>query len=74
METSLVLAVAPDRVGTAASGFVPSPVGDNLLYAPDLGESGVIGDPHAASAASGAVFLEACGLALARMLERDGAA
>lgn len=74
MEASLVLAAAPDRVGPAAAGFVPSPAGDSLLYAPDLGESGVIGDPHAASAASGAAFLEACGVALARLLDEDGAA
>ena len=74
LETSLVLAAAPDRVGAAAAGFVPSPAGDSLLYGPDLGESGVIGDPHAASAASGAAFLEACSVALARLLEGDGAA
>jgi hypothetical protein len=61
-------------VGTAAAGFVPGMAGDALLYAPDLGASGVIGNPHAASATSGAAFLEACSVALAGLLEGDGAA
>ena len=74
LETSLVLAAAPDRVGTPAPDFVPCTPGERLLYAPDLGESGVIGDPHAASAESGAAFLEACSLALARLLDDGGAA
>ena len=73
VETSLVLAAAPDRVGLPAPGFVPCTPGDALLYGPDLGEDGVIGDPHAASAANGAVFLETCSLALARLLDDSGA-
>jgi len=71
LETSLVLAVAPSRVGEPAPTFERCELGNALLYAPDLGESGVIGDPHAASAASGTAFLEACGLGLARFVDQS---
>jgi creatinine amidohydrolase len=72
LETSLVLASEPDLVGEPALEFEPCLPGDMLLYGPDLGASGVIGDPHAASAESGAAFLEACSVALARLLAGTG--
>lgn len=72
LETSLVLALEPHLVGEPAAEFETPRAGDALLYAPELGASGVIGDPHAASAASGAAFLEACSTALAGLLDEIG--
>jgi creatinine amidohydrolase len=68
-ETSVMLALAPELVGEPAAGFeLPA---DRDLFVVDLGESGVIGDPHAASAAAGAELLDLASAALAaRLLPR----
>lgn len=72
LETSLVLALDAGLVREPAPAFERAVPGDALLYGPELGESGVIGDPHAASPASGAAFLEACSVALAELLDEIG--
>lgn len=67
-ETSLILQLAPELVGRPSSAFEPVLPGDPLL-APRLGESGVLGDPSAASAEGGRRFLDDVVGALARRID-----
>jgi creatinine amidohydrolase len=68
-ETSMMLALDRRLVGEPATGFEPCPPSDPL-YAPELGDTGVIGNPASASERAGANFLESTGQALAAYLER----
>jgi creatinine amidohydrolase len=68
-ETSMVLALQPELVGEAAADFEPCSPGDPL-HAPELGASGVIGNPATASEQAGATYLQAAGRALATYLEQ----
>jgi len=52
LETSLSLAAHHELVGEPAAAFEPVPAGAALLV-PDMGASGVLGDPHAADAQAG---------------------
>jgi creatinine amidohydrolase len=56
-ETGMMLAAFGGLVGEPGSGFEPP--ADAELLLPELGESGVIGDPRAARAEAGAAFLDA---------------
>lgn len=56
-ETSAMLAVAPALVGTASLAYEPITRANDPFLLPDMGESGVLGDPSAASAAAGEQFL-----------------
>ena len=56
-ETGMMLDAFPQLVGRPGAGFERP--ADSELLAPDLGVSGVIGDPGAASAEAGAEFLQA---------------
>ncbi len=67
-ETGMMLEAFPQLVGTPGSTF-ETPA-DAELLAPELGSSGVIGDPTAASATAGAAFLEAAATALLLHLDR----
>lgn len=67
VETSMLLALDPGLVGEPAPDFEPCPPNDPL-YAPELGDTGVIGDPRSASERAGARFLESAGEALAAYL------
>jgi creatinine amidohydrolase len=87
METSLLLSTHPDLVDTdrleeAAAGAAPRwgewAAGTNLAYdTAEFSESGVVGDPTAATVEAGETLVEAAadGLAelLAAVVERDGA-
>lgn len=68
-ETSAMLAVAPDLVGTASSAFEPITRANDPFLLPDMGASGVLGDPAAASAAAGERFVESASDALAELLD-----
>jgi hypothetical protein len=61
-----VRAVAPELAGEPPSAFEPAPAADALLQ-PDLGASGVIGDPRAADAAVGTAFIGEAASALAAL-------
>ena len=69
LETSLSLAIHEQLVGAPSGAFEPIAAGEHALLVPDMGESGVLGDPSAATAESGAAFLETVTVALARILE-----
>jgi creatinine amidohydrolase len=68
METSLMLAVAPELV-RAPTAFEPVDPANTALLAVELGPSGVIGDPTAASAELGRALLDAAADALARLVD-----
>ena len=51
------------------AAFEPIAVDEHALLVPDMGESGVLGDPSAATTAAGEEFLEAVTAALARIVE-----
>ncbi len=68
-ETSAMLAVAPALVEAAGAPFEPIRRENDPFLLPDMGASGVLGDPSAASVASGERFIgEAC-RALAALLD-----
>ena len=67
VETSMMRSVYPEVVGAPSAVFERPKDADLLL--PDLGVSGVIGDPTSASANSGAAFLDAVIDAFAARLE-----
>lgn len=69
METSLMLAVRPDLVGTPGPDFQRVDPANTALLRVVMDASGVIGDPHTADAERGAVLLEAAGAAVARLVE-----
>jgi creatinine amidohydrolase len=68
-ETSAMLAVAPELVGTASSAFEPITRANDPFLLPDMGASGVLGDPAAASSAAGEQFVGAACRALASLLD-----
>ena len=68
-ETSAMLAIAPDLVRDAARSFEPIQREDDPLLLPDMGASGVLGDPSAATAAAGERFLDEACRALAELLD-----
>jgi creatinine amidohydrolase len=69
-ETSAMLSVAPALVGdAAAAAFEPIARENDPFLLPDMGASGVLGDPAAASAAAGEQFLGAVCSALAGLLD-----
>jgi creatinine amidohydrolase len=70
LETSLSLVLHDELVGGPMAAFEPIAVGEHALLVPDMGESGVLGDPSAATAEAGAEFLEEVTVALAGLLER----
>jgi creatinine amidohydrolase len=69
LETSLSLALHPRLVGTPLERFEPIPAGDRMLLAPDMGVSGVLGDPSAGTRKAGEAFLDALAGGLADVLE-----
>ena len=68
-ETSAVLAVAPELVRTAAPAFEPITRMNDPFLLPDMGASGVLGDPGAASAAAGERFVATASRAFAEILD-----
>jgi creatinine amidohydrolase len=66
-ETSLVQALAPELAGEPGGEFEQPVAGDPLLV-PDMGASGVIGDPRTADADAGGAYLDAVSAALAAAL------
>jgi creatinine amidohydrolase len=68
-ETSALLSVAPELVGTPSRAFEPITRANDPFLLPDMGASGVLGDPAAASATAGADFLEIACRALAELLD-----
>jgi len=69
-ETSAMLAVLPALVGeTSGQGFEPIEHENDAFRLPDMGASGVLGDPSAADAAAGERFLAEAVTALAHLLD-----
>jgi len=68
-ETSAMLAVAPGLVGAGPSAFEPITRANDPFLLPDMGASGVLGDPSAASADAGERFLAAVCHGLAELLD-----
>ena len=68
-ETSAMLAVAPELVGTASPAFEPIHRANDPFLLPDMGASGVLGDPAAAHAAAGEQFVGTASRALAELLD-----
>lgn len=60
METSIMLALHPELVGEPSQSFEPISDPDDPLFAPDLGLSGVLGNPLAADQELGRQFFAAC--------------
>jgi creatinine amidohydrolase/Fe(II)-dependent formamide hydrolase-like protein len=68
-ETSAMLAVAPELVGTASAAFEPITRANDPFLLPDMGASGVLGDPAAASPTIGEQFLDTACRGLADLLD-----
>jgi len=68
-ETSAMLAVAPELVGRASPAFEPITRTNDPFLLPDMGASGVLGDPGAASSAAGEQFVATASRALAEVLD-----
>jgi creatinine amidohydrolase len=68
-ETSAMLTVAPELVGTASPAFEPITRANDPFLLPDMGASGVLGDPAAASPAAGEHFVGTVCRALAELLD-----
>jgi creatinine amidohydrolase len=68
-ETSAMLTVAPGLVGTASTAFEAITRANDPFLLPDMGASGVLGDPSAASADGGEQFLATACRALAELLD-----
>lgn len=68
-ETSAMLTVAPELVGTPSTAFEPITRANDPFLLPDMGASGVLGDPAAASAAAGEEFLGTACRALSELLD-----
>jgi creatinine amidohydrolase len=66
-ETSMMLALDPGSVGVPEQSFTACLPGETLEL-PELGTSGVVGNPHAASSAAGTAFLDAVTDGLAHWL------
>ena len=69
VETSAMLAVAPGLVDTASQAFEPITRANDPFLLPDMGVSGVLGDPAAASAAAGEQFVATASRGLADVLD-----
>jgi creatinine amidohydrolase/Fe(II)-dependent formamide hydrolase-like protein len=68
-ETSAMLTVAPELVRTASAAFEPITRANDPFLLPDMGASGVLGDPAAASPAAGEQFVGTACRALAELLD-----
>jgi creatinine amidohydrolase len=68
-ETSAMLAAAPQLVGSPAAAFEPIVRANDPFLLPDMGASGVLGDPAAASLPAGERFLDTACRALAELLD-----
>lgn len=68
-ETSAMLAAAPELVGTAPPGFEPITLENDPFLLPDMGASGVLGNPAAATAAAGEQFVATASQGLADVLD-----
>jgi creatinine amidohydrolase len=68
-ETSAMLSVAPELVGTPSAAFEPIERANDPFLLPDMGASGVLGDPSAATAELGGRFLGAVAEGLAAVLD-----
>lgn len=68
-ETSLMLAAFPELVGEAGPDYEPILEESAAFLVPEMGESGVLGDPRAASAETGAQLLDAVVGALVLLLD-----
>jgi len=68
-ETSAMLSAAPELVGTPSESFEPIVRANDPFLLPDMGASGVLGDPSAATAELGERFLAAVAEALAAVLD-----
>ncbi|MEO5633339.1 creatininase family protein [Gaiella sp.] len=69
-ETSAMLTVAPELVGeTDGCAFEPIRRENDAFRLPDMGSSGVLGDPSAASAEAGERFIDEAVEGLARLLD-----
>jgi len=69
-ETSAMLALEPGLVGvTRDAAFEPIVKENDAFRLPDMGASGVLGDPSTASASNGELFLAAAALGLAEYLD-----
>lgn len=73
-ETSAMLAVAPALVGAPSAAFEPVLRANDPFLLPEMGASGVLGDPAAASASAGERFAAAACEALAQLLDELAAA
>lgn len=71
-ETSVMLEAFPDRVGEPGFGFEPIVEQNAAFLVPDMGESGVLGDPRAATAEGGRAVLEDVIAALVLVLDGEG--
>ncbi len=68
-ETSAMLAVAPELVRQGKAAFEPITRANDPFLLPDMGASGVLGDPASATAAAGERFVTTAAEALARLLD-----
>jgi creatinine amidohydrolase len=68
-ETSAMLAVAPELVRGTSPAFEPITRPNDPFLLPDMGESGVLGDPAASSPAAGEQFVGTACRALAELLD-----
>lgn len=68
-ETSAMLTVAPELVRTPSPAFEPITQANDPFLVPDMGASGVLGNPASASAASGMRFVGTACQALAELLD-----
>ena len=69
VETSAMLTVAPELVGVPAAAFEPIARENDPFLLPDMGASGVLGDPASASPVAGEQFIEAVCRGLAELLD-----
>jgi creatinine amidohydrolase len=68
-ETSAMLTVASQLVGTPSGAFEPITRANDPFLLPDMGASGVLGDPAAAVSAAGEQFIGTACRALAELLD-----
>jgi creatinine amidohydrolase len=72
-ETSEMLEAFPELVGEPGFGFEPIMEQNAAFLLPDMGESGVLGDPRAATAEGGRAVLEDVVSALVALLDGEDA-
>ena len=70
-ETSVMLEAFPDLVGEPGFGYEPIVEQNAAFLVPDMGESGVLGDPRAATAEAGREVLEDIVAALVVVLDGE---